>query len=462
MFGPYEKEWDEMYELFDEKRGNPTRALGKLTEMSFHLDNYEVLRAPRPQRERGPMAIMMRDQIMRDPKFERNLHFLSVVLRETNTRNPEDKIFCILPSLHERERELITTGRAKSVSEVFVQATYASIASTGSLEILSLVPSLSSRKDGSPTWAVDFTFPEKYKVRSHHFPSGGRRERLHDWVSGPVQVSYPFASYGIFEFSTRQRNWCHKHPEIAARSIFDPHNHQNLALTGLEFDYIQDTMGVDRSATLHNLRPDLTWVQGSINLMTASSTSKLVSGLDSLYFDSAEREVKASIKKRASHGCPYNQIGTFERSKDNAECLPNGKAVRFTMLAALFRVWDKLNKPPDAKRKESLGPATWTQIKKEWSKMNTETKAESGEDKVFDKSLEGTEDTGGGEWFEWFCNAGFLLLFYLETREASFFVTGAGFLGVGPADLKPDDKIVLFYGSRYPIALRRSPQGSKW
>ncbi|KAJ5719352.1 hypothetical protein N7493_007807 [Penicillium malachiteum] len=77
--------------------------------------------------------------------------------------------------------------------------------------------------------------------------------------------------------------------------------------------------------------------------------------------------------------------------------------------------------------------------------MDGKKKGEPEEDKVFDKPLEDTEDAGD------------------KTREASFFVTAAGFLGVGPADLKPDDKIVLFYGSRYPIALRRSlSQRSKW
>lgn len=42
----------------------------------------------------------------------------------------------------------------------------------------------------------------------------------------------------------------------------------------------------------------------------------------------------------------------------------------------------------------------------------------------------------------------------LSSWGLSFFITAAGLIGLGPADLNPDDKIVLCYGSHFPIALR--------
>ena len=88
-----------------------------------------------------------------------DLHSLSVNLAETSTQNPRDKVYFILSSLPEKEKILIDPDYEKSVSDVFAQATYASIASSGSLGILSLTPRLSTKRESDmPTWAVDLPF----------------------------------------------------------------------------------------------------------------------------------------------------------------------------------------------------------------------------------------------------------------------------------------------------------------
>ncbi|KAJ5766153.1 uncharacterized protein N7511_003769 [Penicillium nucicola] len=454
MFGPYEKSWDELLELIEGRRNTVRYAMGQIAEMGLYLDHYEPLRKPKIPREAGSVGVILQDQILRNPNFERNLHFLSVVLRDTQTRNPEDKILCILPSLPEKERELTLNGCGATASQIFAQATYASIASTGSIGILSLAPRLSYRraqKMETPTWAVEFTFPEKYTLRNHHWPEGGLREKLEDRFNHGFQIMHPLLTYGIFEFVTRQRSWCQRYPQAVAEVFFNPNHPRVLALTGLEFDYIQDVMDMDNRATMRNFRPDLVWFQGFISMTAASSTSKPVSVFDSLSFDSTDRDIMSCIKQKALFDNPYNQIGSVKRKNNYAMRLPPQQSVRFPILAAHFRAWDKVHKPQNANRKGSFLPSAGKDLIKIFvDDFFEDKKGSNAEEDVYESLM----DPYDSEWFEYFCNVGFLLAFYFDSRGSTFFVTGAGFLGIGPADLRPDDKIVLPYGSRYPIALR--------
>ncbi|KAJ5252788.1 hypothetical protein N7489_003198 [Penicillium chrysogenum] len=421
MFGPYQREWAGFMEPKEEwnsygpaaqKRDKDAGMGDPVKEMlivNLHMLNYNRMRVP---------------------KGEHNLHALTAILRQTNTLDPRDKVYCALASLSNTERGLITVDYDKSVSEVFSHATYASIAATGSLGILSLVPRLSSQKIGDmPTWTVDFTFPrEKQTIRTIKAEQGPLR--LVTQVSELMQPQESYGLFKLFDFASNQQSWTHKNPKTTAEVFFNPYGPRRLVLTGLEFDCVQDIACVDTYIGLSKTTP----AETIINYVVPSSTNSLVALFDLKSLNSKEREIHSSIRQRISNISPYYKVIDFSLTYPSTQELGT---VRLSRIAALFRAWDKAARPRKARPISEPSLTTMPEIYRGfWSQL--------------------TQGEQVGHM-----RAG-LFKFYmlLDTRGVSFFITAAGFVGLGPADLKPDDRIVLCYGSRFPVALRRSSNGN--
>lgn len=423
MFGPYQREWAEFMELEEEWLSYRSKARNRDTDpameaiakelfsINFHMLNYSRMRVC---------------------KNEHNLHSLTAILRQTNTLDPRDKVYCVLASLSDMERALITVDYDKSVSEVFSLATYASIASTGSLGILSLVPRLSSQKIGEmPTWTVDFTFPwEKQTIRTGK--AEHRPLRYLTMVSEVMEVIQPQELYGLFQlfdFASTQQSWTHKNPKTTAEVFLNPYDPGKLVLTGLEFDSVQDIACVDTSVGLSKATP----AEAIINYAVPSSTNSFLALFDLKNLNSKEREIHSSIRQRVSSISPYYRVVDFSLTYSSTQDLGT---VRLSRIATLFRAWDKAARPRKARpiSEPSLAavPDIWRRF---WSQVK------QGDMIGMRASL-------------------FKFYMLLDTRGVSFFITAAGFVGLGPADLKPDDRIVLCYGSRFPVALRRSSNGN--
>ena len=410
MFGPYQMEWAELSSLIGRKNYLPT---GNWALLGNSLGLYERLR---------------------DPKFERNLHSITIVLKGTDTLDARDKVYCILSSLPERERCNITPDYNKPVSEVFAQATYASIASTGGLGIFHLVPKLSSEKPhDTPTWALDYTFPEKnHTFRGREWPET-RLGQINVAGFQGFQAAQPLFEYFLFKSGSKTKGWCQKHPQSTVEALYDPKDSQKLTLTGLEFDSVLDVLDVDIQT------PDK-WsgklaAASLLNLVDPTSTTTWASRLDMKNYNPEEREIHSSIQQQLSNGNPYHRIGPLARRPVYPpSSSTNKRTVRSVTTWALFRAWDKIARPPNARKISEVSMAALPKILLE--AMNT-------------KSM----DSSRASLFRWYM--------MLDARGVSFFTTAGGFIGLAPSDLKPDDKIVLCYGSRFPIALRRS-RGGNW
>lgn len=86
---------------------------------------------------------------------------LSWISTQTSCQHAVDKIFSIRDILATAESQHIGIDYGKDVSEVFAEATYIAIVSSGSFQILALIrpsPSRVNERGILPIWAVDFTF----------------------------------------------------------------------------------------------------------------------------------------------------------------------------------------------------------------------------------------------------------------------------------------------------------------
>ena len=422
MFGPYRLKWGELLHLARKSQIVPVVPVSRWARFAFHLLYYERLR---------------------DPSFERNLHSFSIFLNETSTLNPRDKVYCILPSLPETERKLIMPGYDQPVSEVFARATYASIASTGSIGILNLVSRLSAENSFNiPSWALDFTFPEKKKTfRVGLLPLGGLRDRVQERMFRSIQMFINDSVYRLFNFKGAQRSWCQKQPQKVAEVSFDPSDHKRLTLTGLDFDGVLHVVGVHDSNSVRSTISGSKIAQSFINDLDPSSESRIVSWIDSSTIKSHSGEIYATMQKRLSNGNPYHQVASSERK--NLQVLLSSSSYQQTIqrgvIPALFKRWDHAARPKKAKRTCEFSLLL---VKKRFSYDSAWLNDERG-------------------WDEYMRGAIFKFYLEMDSTGMSFFVTTAGFFGLGPVDLKADDRIVLLYGSRYPIALRRS-RNNNW
>ncbi|KAJ5578109.1 uncharacterized protein N7459_007073 [Penicillium hispanicum] len=425
MFGPFQIPWSRAESLETKRMNNP---LGELTQMMLHMSDYEYLRSD---------------------TFERNLHSLSVILNETSTLNPLDKVYCILASLPEKERAQITPDYNRSVSEVFAHATYVSIAASGSLGILSLASKFPSPQMEYPaTWAVDFTFPDRDRaVRFADCAEGGLLERVNNALTKPIRGLRAWLLLKIFDFHNHQRGWCKRHPHDIAEPLYNSSDPRRLALNlvGLEFDQVQFVTGVDRSVDLRtNFRPGAIFVEGALNFFVPTSTSSWASWLDTKTLNSMERDLCAAIQERVSKANPYQLLGPSKgkHTQPLLSRIPKDKIVRFTMINALFRAWDKAARPRNARPIFEPAIESLPEILQERKRFQQEPEDEEGP-------------------FEFVRIVLFKLLLQMNPIGFKFFVTPAGFIGLGPPDLRPNDTIVLMYGSRFPVALRPAKNG-RW
>ncbi|KAL4889952.1 heterokaryon incompatibility protein-domain-containing protein [Aspergillus ambiguus] len=412
MFGPYQMRWDEVQDLAIRKSQFPW---DKWALFGIDIGRYNFLRSS---------------------ELDRNLHYLSIVLTDAVASNARDKVYSIFPSLPDKERNLITLDYNKSVSEVFAQATYASIASTGSLGIMSLVSrSVCTGTYDLPTWAVDFTFPDKNQaIRVLQFPDDGLRVKFFNTTFKPFQTLKPTGMYFLFNFESSQRSWCKRYPRQTAEVSFDPNDYKRLALTGLAFNQVQHVVRVNVSTKDGNLGPG-SMLENMINAISPTSTSRWTSWLDSKAFNSMEQEIYSSIQLLLSNGNPYRLISSSKGSNVQLDLSTAQKewTIRLTMVGALFRQWDKSARPQNARPILEPSLSTILEIFREIDKSN---------------SLE-------------FLRASIFKAYLLfHPRGVTFFITAAGFIGLGPMDLEQDDVIALLYGGQFPVALRRTATGS--
>ncbi|KAM0549480.1 hypothetical protein ACHAPJ_009466 [Fusarium lateritium] len=428
MLGEHRMEWDELLDLFDKKMK------GIWVDWSVRYSQ------------------MRQYDILRYPTTDRNIYTLSLVLASSETRFPEDKIYCILSSLPEAERALITQPEFKpTVSEVFATATYASIATSGSLGILSLIPkSRTENTFGIPSWAVDFTFPQNKipATKPTYIPQKGHRSRLWEKFSLPERISQPSSIYRLFNFAKFPKGWCQKHPQTIARARLDGGYHHKLVLTGLEFD------GVHKVAELA-LPSGITASEVGFGIGYGENLSKLflpLSGVASWYeskiMTDDEKQMKSSLQERLSQGNPYSRISRgFGCTSSMTPSTQDHWVVRISMIDYLWRRWDRSAKHRDAKDPDGL--ELLATVRRYYELRNQLLPGQT------------SYDIDGDELWEVHRHISLTSYFFdLETCKLVYFITETGFVGVGPPGLRSDDKIVLFYGSRIPIALRQLENGN--
>lgn len=393
--------------------------------------------------------------VLRQPTTKSNLHALTIILRHADTHLPQDKINCILSLLPEAERKLIPLPESKpTVSEVFAVATYASIVSTGSLGIMSLVPRLSGMNPHQiPSWAVDFTFSDEGNTLfRRQFPQGSRRGMILDWFCRPIQTNDADRAFKLYNFADYQRSWCRKYPRKRAQVILSHQEYRRITLTGLQFDTVREIAVVERG-TMRNAEPLTAHIeQGAIDGFVPTSTSNVVSWVDTKLMDGVERTFQSIFQQRASHCDPYRRVGSLtQQISPQPGSDERRPAIRQCMINALFRQWDKCARPKDAKEIFGLNyPSLFKLVHQRYSEGNL-TPQQGGGDRNDNESVDPHFDALHAD----------LLKMYFETdsRDVSFFITAAGFIGLGSADLRQDDKIILPYGSRLPIAIRQLENG---
>lgn len=441
IFGPYEKEWKDVQDL----------AYRQITSLSslLKLDEWYVFVLQLGKYE------LLRDQKGEFPAF---LHFYSILLRDAKTRNDEDKVYCILASLPEAEQEFIDSSADRTPNAVFSRATYASICSSGGLGILSLLPQLSHGDfTQRPSWVVDFTFPERPSFRIH-LGEGGWRARTLGPIFSKSQQVVDVSLYWLFNFSQRttkgdhEISWCRNHPETCVQvEPLDSENPRILSVKGLHFDIVQDVVEVDGG---------LNWwassfLSGTMQIFSQTfrpnSTGPFVGALDWYSLTAIEKRIMSTMETRLAQGSPYVKVQQQQPvHADPPLLLPHSTSphkIRFFVLGAMFRRWDKQARPRGARPilEASVPELIKLALQTKWSEW-------TGAAEPFD----------GMEPMEAFRVALFKLYLQMGTRGLTFFITASTFIGLGPPDLRSDDRIVLLYGSRYPIALRRSPDGHGW
>lgn len=432
MFGPYEQTWGDLICLVDE-----------FVELEFSLlfrQRWAVLRIR-----------LRRYDSLRRSEGATDLHFLSTVLREARTRNPEDKVYCILSSLPEGEQGIINLNHNKSAAAVFAQATYASMLSTGSLGILSLVPRLSHTKStgfGAPSWAADFTYAEDFSLQLHVSRQAGLRKRFLNFLTETFQhAGVEWGLYWLFDFSRCETmSWCERHPQEEAQISIDPNDARKLTLTGLIFDSVQDLVSVDVELPRNPLSLLRRFIQIILTLISVS-TSLPMEMRKSWGFNEDEKYIVLSFQTRLARGSPYHQL----MATDTTNAIPHlqhDRTIRMIMAFTIFRMWDKTARPGHAPKAftPSAKMVAATVIPGRLSERSRRLRIEN--DLLHEMELEDKR------------TALFLLFMCCDSRWVRFFITAAGFIGLGPEDLQSNDVITLCYGSRYPIALRPMENGN--
>jgi hypothetical protein len=147
-----------------------------------------------------------------------------------------------------------------------------------------------------------------------------------------------------------------------------------------------------------------------------------------------KRELYDAIERKLSTN-PYHVVSS-SRKKQHPTNMPSAieQGLPFNMVNVYFRHFDKAVRPRNAK------PIVEPSVKGLWDLVRSMDDEKKWEDAI------------ALNWIR--------LFFHVDHRGYSFFVTVSGFTGVGPKDLKAGGKIVLLYGSQYPVAIRRAKSGN--
>ncbi|KAJ5116150.1 hypothetical protein N7456_000498 [Penicillium angulare] len=420
MFGSEQVEWRELMEFSKSKDvdDGPFRTWTKILQS---LQDYEYLR-----------------------KGDQSFFLLTANLANTKTRVPHDKIYCILPSLAPQERALITVDYKRSVSETFCQATWVSMVSSSRLEILGLIDSsLSQRLEaGYPSWMTDFTFPNHEKpLHLLQMEDGKFLTKAHDKIFQPYDSMFKTILRVLFAFEAWEWSWCKKQPKFIAEPIWDASNHQQLVLQGLEFDNISHLVNVKTEMSVSTVMTASGQVQNYMNIIAPNSSSSLTSWIDEKSWKPMERELNDSIQRHITKENPYQRVNEASLQRKGAPYQPpiaRKEPLRVFLVDSLFRKWDQTARPKTARK--IFSPSVSGAF--EFLKLKD------------DPNFSGRREmTSLMAW-------GLRTLQQMNQLGNIFFVTSSGFIGLGPADLRMDDKIVLLYGSQFPAALRRTENGN--
>ena len=122
---------------------NVTRSFNRGLEVALRI--YLTLPQPDAQRDISSLG-------------HQELSILSApqVLGEAESTDKRDMVYCLLGLINSDEAELIDIDYTMPCSEVFAQATYASIKTSSSFQILEYARLFASHMPGLPTWSVNF------------------------------------------------------------------------------------------------------------------------------------------------------------------------------------------------------------------------------------------------------------------------------------------------------------------
>ena len=263
----------------------------------------------------------------------------------------------------------------------------------------------------------------------------------------------------LFDFAKVPSSWTKKVPETSADVSLHNGDQRKLSVRGFHFDDIQDALKIDNSVKYRMPKVQKILASMTVLAIAPTSTNRLVQALDRRVLDEHAKEVASVFEERIRTRNPYQQLAAHNRKS----CPPLLDQTKYSqklkpgMDMQMYRRWDRYARSSRMDPVFEPSLATFLHEKlpdwlcrlvlPEGSRWKYQ-EAENMEELV--KQL--TEALG----------ALMLRMYtYCDTRGSAFFITTAGFIGVGPAELETNDQIVLCHGSRFPIALQPLQNG-KW
>lgn len=215
-----------------------------------------------PHLRRFMSAVISRLEIVRtapSPREWKGLTFLDAVdlVRDVQATDRRDFVFSMYGIISRREASMLEANYEASCSQVFTNATFASIMGSKTFEILSVVALDAVRTDGLPSWSVDFAHLPKRPLLSPISKSVDIRlsrgyfsnigfDTLSQKLVIPVRIldvvqrTVLLGANGQTHITAAQRNELEKHTSVAVR----------LALK-----------------TLHRHESDFPWLEGAYRLL---------------------------------------------------------------------------------------------------------------------------------------------------------------------------------------------------
>lgn len=147
----------------------------------------------------------------------------------------QDKIYSLLSLLSPCHRTLIRVDYDSPDAVAFAQATYAEIASSHSLMIMSLATRGTHRRDGFATWAIDLAVP--FRPYTDSF----RASRWLSIIEAVEEITVPGTIQGMCasfsKISKTPTLWYRQQPHSRAECAYSPKD-LTLSIRGLDFDTI--------------------------------------------------------------------------------------------------------------------------------------------------------------------------------------------------------------------------------